>query len=305
MSPVARPRAAGFALTLALAMLAGCGRGPAPMAAPAPATAAVATSVTSLTLAPTSSAGRIEIQVKGLGGYHLQATVGQVVTLRVTLSGGGLSAPVSKDVSAAGLSSGSGTVSFDGIPPGNVNVAIEALDADGNSLGTSQGTTTVAGGQTAVVNVALQLDPTHVTNPNGGVTVGINVTDGEVIVDPVASPSTQPSSPALSPAPSPTPTPSPTPGTVGLYGDLVKSWFPNKTMGVQGVVQNTWTSARSVKLTATFYKRTLFGYSVEETQTKDFGTMTGGASASFELDSTGAVSNWLGEGDARVTIDAE
>jgi hypothetical protein len=304
MSSANAPRLTGVALVAALAVLAGCGTSGAPVGAPVSTTNAT----TNLGLAAASTqAGRVEIHVQGLGGYHVAATVSQVTTLHVTLTGGGLAAPLSKDLSTASLAAGKGTVTFDNIPAGAFSIEIKALDAAGASLGTSVGTTTVTGGQTAVVAVSLQLNATHVTSSNGAVAIDVAVTDGAVVVDPILSPSPRPSTSELSPAPSPTPTATPTPapsGTVAVSGDPVKQWYTNGMMGVSGTVSNTWPMVKGAKVTATFYKRTMFGTAQAEVQTQDVGLIWGNSSAKFDIKSVGNLSNWRGEGDVTVTVQA-
>ncbi|MDB5100986.1 MAG: hypothetical protein JWM80_5407 [Cyanobacteria bacterium RYN_339] len=285
----------GVILVAALAVLAGCGRAPVP-------TVASSTATTTAVALSVASAGKVEIRVAGLGGYHVAATTTQVTSLRVTLSGGPLATAVVQTVSAASLSGGHGTIVFADLPPGTVTVTIEALDAAGLVVGTKTASAPIANGSTAVVAVALQLDATHVAAAVGAIAIDVAVTDGDVVVDPVSSPSPRPSTPVLSPAPSPTPTPEPT-GTVAIVGDAERSWYADGRMGVSGFVQNTWAVSKKARVKAVFYKRGAFGYKEAETLTHDFGAIDPASKTYFHLETASSVSSWSGQGTVTLTLE--
>jgi hypothetical protein len=278
MSVSRRLPAAGAAALALLAALSGCGRAasplvvtPAPAAAVAPAQGAEAS----------ATAGRVESRLSQ-PGYRVQATVSQVKRLRVTLSGGPLPTPLVKEVTTDQLASGAGTVAFEGLPAGTVAVKVEALGADGGSLGSQSSNATITGGQTAVLAVALKLDATHVASANGNLAVDLTIRDGDVVVDPIASPSPRPTSPVLSPAPSPTPTPTP---RVVLAGDLSKSYWADGTMSVAGSVRNDFGAAKAVTASISFDRRVLL-VTVHETVSVELGTLAAGASKAFDVRST-------------------
>ena len=154
-----------------------------------------------------------------------------------------------------------------------------------------------------MVPVSLQLDATHQTNPNGGVGINVQISDGQVVVDPIATADAG-TTPAAKPTPTPTPTPSATTGTVDLLGTPTKTWLTDGTMSVAGSVQNTWGVAKHVKVTATFYKKNLLGGStIADTQSQDLGTVAGSSSAAFDIASPVKLRNlWGQEGDVIVTV---
>jgi hypothetical protein len=280
----------GAVLVAALAFLAGCGKAPTPTTHVPQTNVAVAV----------ATAGRVEIRVQGLGGYHVAAVTTQVVKLRVTLSGGPLASPVVQTVDASSLSNGAGTIVFADLPAGTVDVKIEALDAADAVIGTKTASAPVTNGATAVVAVALKLDATHVAASVGSIAVDVAVSDGEVVVDPVASPS--PHSPVLSPAPSPTPTPVPT-GIVAFKGDAERSFYADGRIGVSGLVQNTWPSAKSARVKATFFKRTAFGFSQVEALTHDFGAIDPASQTYFHIESSQKLSGLWGQGTVTLSLE--
>jgi hypothetical protein len=150
------------------------------------------------------------------------------------------------------------------------------------------------------VAVALKLDATHVAASVGAIAVDMAVSDGDVVVDPVASAS--PHSPVLSPAPSPTPTPVPT-GIVGFVGEAERSWYADGRMGVSGLVRNTWPSAQHARVKATFFKRGAFGFSQAETLTHDFGAIDAASQTYFHLESTQKLSSLWGQGTATLSLE--
>lgn len=279
-------------------VLVGCGQTPAsfpehtvPMPAPDAAKAA----------APAAT-GTVELRVAGLGGYKVQATTSEVAALRVTLSGGALSEPLVQTASAAGLASGRGTITFAAVPAGTMDVAIAALDGEGFELGATATTAEVTAGETAVVAATLTLAPTHVTAAGGSVAFDLTVQDGAVIVDPIATASLDPASPVLSPAPSPLPTVAP---EVAVLGKVLKTWYGDGTLGVQGTVRNTFPTTRRVKVTVTFTKKTLFGTKVVETVERDLDLLKTKGTKTFDVRSSEKVTTWRGEGDAEVTVSHE
>lgn len=294
----ARPRALGTALVAAMIVLAGCGQAASPTAAPAAAKRAAA-AAQALELPVAADAGRVEIRVQGLAARKLMATTADVASLKVTLSGGPLAAPTTKTVTAAQLSGGKGTVAFDAIPNGTVNVAIEALDAGGAKVGEKATTAAVTGGQTAVVAVALKLVDTHVTSTDGNLALDLEVQDGAVVVDPIASPSPRPSSPVLSPAPSPTPAPT---AAFAVSGELERTWFADGTVKVKGKIKNTGGATSDAEVTVTWSNKGLFGTKTVETQTLTLEDVAPGRTASFTATSAKKVANLFGQGAVDVTV---
>lgn len=293
----ARPRALGTVLVAAMLILAGCGQAASPVAAPAKRTT---TAAQALELPVAAEAGRVEIRVQGLAARKLMATTADVASLKVTLSGGPLAAPTTKTVTAAQLSGGKGTVAFDAIPNGTVDVAIEALDGGGAKVGEKATTAAVTGGQTAVVAVALKLIDTHVTDTNGNLALDLEVQDGDVVVDPIASPSPRPSSPVLSPAPSPTPTPT---AAFAVSGELERTWYADGTIKVKGKVENTGGATSDAEVTVTWSNKGLFGTKTVETQTLTLEDVAPGRTASFTATSSKKVANLFGQGSVDVTVD--
>ena len=300
----ARPRALGTALVAAMIVLAGCGSQPgSPTAVTAQGLAAApaaAPAVVDAAVAVRGEAGRVEIRVTGLAARKLLATTADISRIKVTLSGGPLTEPVVKEVTAAALAGGQGTVAFDAVPHGTVNVAIEVLDAAGEKIGEQAATATVARGETAVVAVALQLVETHVASENGNLALDLAVSDGEIVVDPIASPSPRPSTPVLSPAPSPTPTP--TPGGVTLAGALERTWYADGTIRVRGEVKNGGAVATDVEVTITWRNKGLFGWKTAETRTVTVASVAAGSTAYFSATSTEKIANLFGQGTAEAAV---
>lgn len=291
-SPRRYPLAGTTLVALAIA-LAGCGHTAATLtSAPAGATAPQAQNV-SLQLADTTGNLEIHLAQAKAAGYHVQATVSQVASLTVTLSGGPLTTPMSQTVTTSQLSNNQGAVDFSNVPNGQVAVTIAAFDASGKSLGSTSTSATIAGGQTAVVNVSFQLDPTHVASTNGNVDFNLTLQDGQTIVDPIASPSPQPSVPVL-----PTATPTPTPRITVVSGPL-DTWYADGTMGVTGSLRNDFATARGVKVTAQFIRHGWFSSTVAQTLTQDLGQVQPGASTSYSLHSSADVGQ---DGDCKVSV---
>jgi hypothetical protein len=287
------------AAPLALALLlAGCGQHVAQLAVTAPA-APVAAAVQHEEVAIAADAGRLEVRVAGLGtGYRVQATVDQVKFIRVTLSGGALTAPTSKEVVAGPA----GTVAFSAVPAGTVNVKIEALDASGLRLGLKETTSAVAKGQTAVLAATLKLDATHVVGEVGALEVDLKVENGEVVTDPVVPASPRPSSPVFSPVPSPVPTVEPGVRTVT---EPKFTWYADGTMAVDASVKNFFATAKPVTVKVDFSSRGLTGWKVVETKTVAVGTLGSLATKAFSVRSTKKVSSLFSDGKATVTVTAD
>lgn len=288
----------GFAFTAAVLALVGCGQTPSPLSTrPVPAPEAAVAPAAQLTAAQT---GRLEIRVAGLGGgYRVQATVGEVKYMRVTLSGGPLASPLSQEVSTAALASGRGTVAFASVPHGKVDVAITALDGEGLTLGTAKTTATVVRGETAVVAATLKLEATHVTSANGGVNFDLTLQDGDVVIDPIASASPNAGSPVLKPVPSPLPSVAP---AVALVGKTDRTWHSDGTLAVSGTVKNSLATTQSAKVTVTFKAKTLFGTKVVETVTEDLGLLSTKESTTFSVRSTEKVQTLWGDGSAEIDV---
>jgi hypothetical protein len=330
-----RPRALGTLLAALMFVVAGCtapahpwapqhqgllaqvgqATSPAAPTAKAATTKAPATKAAAVALpVDAAAAGRVEIKIDGLAARSLMATTAQISRIKVALTGGALPGAVRKEATASALAGGKGTITFEAIPAGTVDVTIEALDADGATLGEKATTATIARGETAVVAVALKLNPTHVASENGNLALDLTITDGDVIVDPIAPASPRPSSPVLSPAPLPTPTPTatptatptptPSPATVALTGTLDRTWFADGTLKVRGYVENTGGTAAAVKVEVRWKNRGLIGWRVVETQTVDVGSVAAGAVKAFTATSTKKITNLFSDGEVEVEVTA-
>jgi hypothetical protein len=116
------------------------------------------------------------------------ATVGDVEKVIVTVKPTG-AADVSQTVLKAAIANGQTSVSFQSLPPGVATVTITAFDATDASIGTVTRSTTVTAGQTATVDVTLQLAPTIVsgssgggsTPTTGGIATNVTIQDGPVV----------------------------------------------------------------------------------------------------------------------------
>lgn len=294
-----RPRALGPTLVAAAIVLAGCGQTGAPTA---PVAAAVAKTAKAAAAQPQVQAdlalatdGRVEVRVGGLAARKLMATVAQVASITITLSGGPLATPRVLNVSAAALAAGKGTVAFDAVPNGTVAVAIEALDAAGVKIGEKATSAVVQRGQTAVVAVSLKLQDTHVASENGNLAFDLEVQDGTVVFDPIVSPSPRPSSPVLQP------TPTPAPGTFTI-SEEASTWYADGTIKHTGRVRNAAGSARATQVTVTFTAKGVFGPRVVETIVVDLGNLGAGATARFTATSTKSVKSLFGKGTAEAVV---
>ncbi|MFN3429399.1 MAG: hypothetical protein ACK46X_05560 [Candidatus Sericytochromatia bacterium] len=260
MSPF---RLAMPAVLAAVILTAGCGQG-----------AATLVPVATPTKAPVphegvEAAGRLEVRVSGLGD-PIQATY-----LRVTVSGGQMRAPRSKEV----MADSTGAIALESIPAGPVKVTVEALDADGARVGLEATTTTVLKGQTAVASADLALRAPR--------DVGYDA-PGQV------SPSAAPE------APTPTPTPE-----ARLAGEPLVTWYADGTMGVEGVVTNYFATARTLRLKVEFSGRGLVGWKAVETKTASLGSVEPLGTRAFSIRSDKKISGLLADGKATVTVVAE
>lgn len=289
MSQQPRLSLAGLAGVVLAVALVGCGQTIAPPEPQPSAVPSLAPSAAAVGLEPMADAGRLEIRLGGASAYRVQATVDQVKTLRVTLSGSALSSSLVKEVTTSQLSGGKGTVAFEGVPKGNVNVKIEAIDGGSAVIGRKETTAEIVGGQTAVVAVALKLDATHVASDKGNMQVELELQNGDVVVDPIASPSPRPTSPILSPTPAPTPTPLP---DLTLSEGPTPTWWKDGTMSVAGVVKNNFSVPKTVTLAISFEAKNVFGYKrTIEVQTLELGELAAGATKAFDVRSTKRIGN--------------
>lgn len=107
-------------------------------------------------------------------GYGTQATVADIASLKVTLSGSKIATPIVKSVAKDAAS-----VEFPGLPIGNVAIKIQAFDAANAEIGVvNQDAIAIQGGQTTKVALKMKLVPT-VTS--GDLSVSLAIEDGDVI----------------------------------------------------------------------------------------------------------------------------
>lgn len=158
--------------------------------------------------------GSVSLKIRS--EYQAKATKADIKSLRITLSGGPLSAPVMQTVGYPPTAD----VTFTEIPAGSVSLKIEALDASSAVIGSaSKSGITVSSGQLTSVSLTLQLTPTQVTDGNGMVGIGLIINDGDIVIKPTPAPSPTPTPrPTIAPTPVPTvaPTSAPVSGSV-LY----------------------------------------------------------------------------------------
>nr|HBN09237.1 hypothetical protein [Cyanobacteria bacterium UBA8530] len=118
--------------------------------------------------------------------YSTQATTSEVNSLKVTVSGEKLAAPVIKTVAKDAASA----IEFPGLPIGTIVLKVQALSAAGVELGVvNQADIAVAGGKTTTVSLKLKLNPTVVAPTDGGLSVGVVIEDGDEVSDPTPAPS--------------------------------------------------------------------------------------------------------------------
>jgi streptogramin lyase len=131
--------------------------------------------------------GQLEVSLNATEqGRKLLATVADVATYRLTVTGGSLSAPLVKTCAAPSGSNGKVSALFDELEPGTYTVMVEALDAAGQVIGSASQSAEVKKGKCTVVSLHVKLDPTYVDNRHGSVQVQITVEDGDIIERPIA-----------------------------------------------------------------------------------------------------------------------
>lgn len=220
-------------LGVALSLVVGCGSS----AGTAPSRyAQTVVSEPGFNVSPLAMTGAIEVVL--VEGYTTMATAADVTSIKVTVVPAG-KAPVSKTV-------GKGqNALIDGLPVGKADLTIDALDTNGNLLGTvSKSGIDVVGGQTTSVKLSLKLNPTIVAPSTGGLAVEVTLIDGDVIV---ATPTPGPTaSPAPTPTPSPTATPTPTaPPTASGLSDGFEAGFGNWVASFEKASYSSATTASS------------------------------------------------------------
>lgn len=142
------------------------------------------------TARPTQNVGGLTVSFEGeLAQWtrRVLATVADVEKVVVTVTPTG-AASVSQTVLKTAIANGQTSVTFQGLPPGVATVTITAFNASDSQIGAATKTTTITAGQTAAVDVALQLAPTIVTTTGGGstpttggLTTNVAIVDGPVV----------------------------------------------------------------------------------------------------------------------------
>jgi|GEM_PF-1228305 hypothetical protein len=187
-------------LSTLLLALAGCGSYP---LAPAP-TGSQVNAPVALTL--NKQTGSITLNFSQ--GYQTQATIADLTTLSITVSGSGLVYPINKNVNWP-LSK---NVTIDSLNAGAYTVKIDALNKYYDVIGSvSQDNVAVTAGQATPLSMKLSLAPNK-TN-QGSLNLGITIDDGTT-PSPTPMPTSTPSPtplPSATPTPAPTATPAPTP----------------------------------------------------------------------------------------------
>ncbi|HEY9766605.1 MAG TPA: hypothetical protein V6C82_09570 [Chroococcales cyanobacterium] len=154
--------------------------------------------------------------------YSTQATTSEVNSLKVTVSGEKLAAPVIKTVAREAASA----VEFPGLPVGSIVLKVQALSAAGVELGVvNQADIAVQGGKTTTVSLKLKLNPTVVAPTDGGLSVGVVIEDGDTVS-------------------APTPAPSSTPAPAAAFSDSFEAGIGNwETSFSTGTPVSTWTAS--------------------------------------------------------------
>lgn len=205
-----------LAASIALATLAGCSSPNPAVQSPAelgamPGDAAVAAQTSEMDLRD-QEAGRFVVAFQGLGSqYKTLASRADIRTVRAILRSARLAEPMVNEATGAELGQPEVAMMFRNVPSGEVQLTIEALDADGKVLGDKETEAAVTAGQTTQLDIALKLDADV-----GGVSADIIIEDAEPTTNPAPStaPTTQPTAaPTTAPTPKPTvaPTTAPTP----------------------------------------------------------------------------------------------
>lgn len=190
-------RLMGLGATVAAIVLAGCGSSVGGGLAVRPTTAVVQQASMDLR----AEGGRFDVVFQGLKrGYRVQATRADIAKVRITLTSPRLLEPMVKLVDSDALNQVVVTVPFTNVPAGDVQVTVQALDADDRIIGAKQSTSSINDGQTTVLQMAVRLDA-----QTGSGDLATVIT----FEDPTPAPSPTPSaSPTATPTPTPTPTPS-------------------------------------------------------------------------------------------------
>lgn len=149
--------------------------------------------------------------------YGVQAATmrADIQSVRVTVTGPNLAAPLSETVTRAQFSQGMAVFNFTNLPPGPVNVLVEALDLNGNVITSATGTAEIIKGQIAQLTLDCELT-------TGDLVVVFRCDDCLPTTGPSATPTAGPTAtptptatatptPVSTPTPTPVPTPTPTP----------------------------------------------------------------------------------------------
>lgn len=180
----------GLAMALVIA-LAGCGQFG----------LNVAPEVSSTKVVTQAGFGNLEIQIAPASIYRVLATVADVATIRVRLTGDKLPTPIIRDVDPDPLKNNlagkKGRITFESLPAGQVTVNIEARNAQGAPIGFVERDVNVIAGESRREAFVLNLNNTVVANPNGNLPVNIIIQDGPTHVPSIAPASPDPGYPEL------------------------------------------------------------------------------------------------------------
>ena len=104
-----------------------------------------------------SELGQLQVDLKTTEqSRKVLATVADVTRYRITVSGNGLTTPIVKTCAAPTGSNGKVSALFDELLPGDYTITVEALDADGNVIGSDTQVATVKKGKCTVVNLHIK-----------------------------------------------------------------------------------------------------------------------------------------------------
>lgn len=238
-----RPVRATYSLIALFALLAGCGTaGPGAALAPA--------RVQQTTWNLKSDAGTFTVRFAGLRrGYHTLATVQDIASVRLTLTSPRLTAPLTQTVGSAQLAQPVVNVSFSNVPAGDVQVQVQAIDANGVVIGAKQSDATVTSGQTSVLQMTVTLDA---DTGAGNLATVVSFENPSPTPDATAT---------ASPAATPTPSATPTRGPIALEGDkLVRHLFSDPD------AQITLANSGAASATATVYVYFFSGNTLKDSQ---------------------------------------
>lgn len=233
-------RSFGIGLTLAAVLAAGCG-------SKGPATLGVTRPAVNVQHDAWDMKGTFNVVFKGLGsGYKTLATADQIRRVRITLTSPKFLEPLVKEVGPDELSQPVVTVPFTNVPAGAITVKIQAIDEHDHVLGVKESTSTVASGQTTVLQMAVQLDAASGT---GNLATVITFDEATPTPAPTATPTPTPT-PTATPTPAPSATP--TAGPVLLESSrFLRHLFTKPEAEI--TIKNTLESAASAKVYVYFY----------------------------------------------------